>query len=505
MATMIIGNPARVVKPQTSPAGQMPPTDRKKLALQGIARTEPLTELARENEVSRKFIYSQIDKAEEALDNAFSDQGEKTKENVLFFLPVTKRWIRSFVLSLVLSCHAPYRGISEVLRELFDFPLSPASIHNFVYQAVEVAREVNDKEDLSNVRVGAHDEIFQAGKPVLAGVDVDSLYCYLLSLEDHRDANTWGVHLLDLEAKGLQPDYTVNDAGKGLRAGQAEAWPGVACHGDVFHALRALGQVAVYTENRAFGAITARDKLERKMEQSKKRSRGKSLSKKLGSARSAENSAIQLADDMAILATWLREDVLALVGPDYQERSELYDFIVDSLKEREALLPHRISPVRRFLENQRSSLLAFAAIIDKRLGDISKSFHVPLALVRSVYELHGLGDTNQHYQRESELRSRLGSLFYPVDMEVRAVLSDVVRASSAVENFNSRLRDYFFLRQQLGAPYLDLLRFYLNHHRFARSERPEREGKSPAEILTGQTLPHWLDRLGFDRYRRTAA
>jgi hypothetical protein len=35
-----------------------------------------------------------------------------------------------------------------------------------------------------------------------------------------------------------------------------------------------------------------------------------------------------------------------------------------------------------------------------------------------------------------------------------------------------------------------------------RSDRPEREGKSPAELLTGQAHPHWLEMLGFTRFRR---
>ena len=52
-------------------------------------------------------------------------------------------------------------------------------------------------------------------------------------------------------------------------------------------------------------------------------------------------------------------------------------------------------------------------------------------------------------------------------------LSDrVVRASSLVENLNSRLRSYFFLQQHLGKDYLTLLQFFLNHRRYLRSEDP---------------------------------
>jgi len=42
-----------------------------------------------------------------------------------------------------------------------------------------------------------------------------------------------GVHLL-ANKQGLNPDYTIADARKGLRAGQAAVWPDTPCHGG-FH------------------------------------------------------------------------------------------------------------------------------------------------------------------------------------------------------------------------------------------------------------------------------
>ena len=78
----------------------------------------------------------------------------------------------------------------------------------------------------------------------------------------------------------------------------------------------------------------------------------------------------------------------------------------------------------------------------------------------------------------------------------------VVRASSVIENVNSRLRGYFFLRRELGSDYLALLQFFLNHRRFLRSEHVERAERSPAELLTGQKHAHWLELLGFSRFVR---
>ena len=120
----------------------------------------------------------------------------------------------------------------------------------------------SNDQDLSGIRVGLHDEIFQGAKPVLAGVDAASTYCYLLAVAEHRDADTWGVHLLDATKQGLKPDYTIADAGQGLRAGQRAAWENTPCHGDVFHITRQYEGLANTLSRLAKGARSRCEKLE---------------------------------------------------------------------------------------------------------------------------------------------------------------------------------------------------------------------------------------------------
>ncbi len=125
---------------------------------------------------------------------------------MLFYLPVTKAWLRQLVLGLVLiGCHSPLRGVVELLRDLFGHPISLGTVFNIVHAAVTPARQCNHAQDLRHVRVGGHDEIFQGQQPVLVGVDLLSSYCYLLSCEEHRDADTWGVRLLEEHEQGLTP------------------------------------------------------------------------------------------------------------------------------------------------------------------------------------------------------------------------------------------------------------------------------------------------------------
>jgi hypothetical protein len=97
---------------------------------------------------------------------------------------------------------------------------------------------------------------------------------------------------------------------------------------------------------------------------------------------------------------------------------------------------------------------------------------------------------------------QLGDRFFVVSAAAAELVHRTTRASSVIENFNSRLRGYFFLRHHLGPDYLALLQFFLNHCRFLRSERPEWIGKIPAELLTGEAHPHWLETLGYSRFSR---
>jgi len=485
------------------PAKAMTPPQRRQLALEALAGTETVSRLAGQHAVSRKFVYQQTVKAEEALDAAFSPS-DRDDQKVLFHLPVTKAWLRQLILGLTLICHSSLRGVVELLGDVFDCDVSTGTVHNVLQAAVAQARACNEQQDLSRVRIGAHDEIFQSGRPVLVGVDADSTYCYLLSLEDHRDADTWGVRLLELQDQGFQPEATVADAGKGIRAGQAQAMPEVPCRGDVFHALQIVQSLATFLENRAYAAIGTTAELQRKktrLEWRGRRTQGVAM--KLGHAQREEAPAVALATNVATLLQWLREDILSLAGPDHATRRELFDFIVAELQSREPLCPHRIGPVVRALANQRDDLLAFASQLDRDLEVLSAEFQVAVETARTVLNVELLEpDDPSRWPREDALRSQLGSRHFSLSVAVAEVARQTVRASSLVENLNSRLRNYFFLRRHLGPDYLALLQFFLNHRRFLRSERPERVGKSPAELLNGSPHHHWLEMLGYTRFSR---
>jgi hypothetical protein len=488
--------------PNGCPAKALPPSQRLQIGLQALAQTQTVTDLADEFDVSRKFVYQQVAIADRALDDAFAPQA--ADDQVLFYLPVTKQWLRQLVLGLVLIGHSPLRGVVELLRDLFDYPISLGSVCNIVHAAVAQAQKQNLAQDLSRVRVGAHDEIFQAGQPVLVGTDALTTYCYLLSLEDNCDAITWAVRLLELQDRGFNPDHVVADAGNALRAGQKEVMPGTPCRSDVFHALMQASEVVTILENRAYAMMTPCFDLQRKIARAKQQGRPhQSWARQLTDASKKQAQAIALADDVALLKRWVQFDVLALAGPPHPDRIALFDFIVAELSARIPQASTLLGPLVTYLKNQRDNLLLFAAQLDWDFAALSTEFAVSADLVRQLFAVQTLElDNPKRWRRDASLRRTLGARYYPLSQELEEVRRRTVRASSLVENLNSRLRSYFFLRRHLGKDYLSLLQFFLNHRCYLRSEHPERVDKSPAELLNGQSHPHWLELLGYTRFSR---
>ena len=418
-----------------------------------------------------------------------------------FFANLPSR-VSQLILALILICHCSYRGVVELLRDLFDYTISIGTVHNQVGEAVQKARKINQSEDLSPIEAGLLDEIFQGNSPVLAGVDARSTYCFLLEEVEQRDENTWGYYLLQAEERGLNPEYTIADGGKGIRAGQKAAWGDKPCHGDLWHLFEQGEALCRHLTKKAQGTTMRRIELESQMEKAKMKGEGHKVSFKLGRARQAEEKALKLDNEVKTLFYWLRLDILSLAGPAHQERQELMDFIISELKIREEGSYKGIKVFRKALSKQGSTLLAFSAVFDQKLQEIAQVFDTSLYLVRSVCLLTKHKNSSVDYWREwNRLHHLLPNKFHLILEAVREAMATTHRTSSLVENLNSRLRNYFFLRKQLDSGYLNLLRFFLNHRTFMRSRHPERVGKSPNQLMTGQAHPHWLELLGFELFQ----
>jgi len=420
----------------------------------------------------------------------------------LLWVAVTPQRIEQLVLSLLLVGHSSYRAVQEILATAFNYSLSIGSIHNLVRQAAKRAAELNRQQDrrlLGSIAVGAHDEIFQGNRPALVGVDLQSSYCYLLAGVSHRDVDSWSVPLLELQEAGLSLCYSVADGGHALRLAQQQCWPGVPCHGDVFHAFRALNRVCASLDRRALGSMQAVEEFQARLQRCWKKGEAAHLGRALHAARANERQLVEAADDLRVLSQWMRQDVLGLKGPDPAVRRELFDWIVKEIAQRAAIGGRLAKAAAKALAAGRDRLLAFAQELERQLQRAAEAVGLPLHLIKRVYELEK-GDEGDaaYWQERSKLEHQLGGRLEAARRAVAAALAATHRASSLVENLNSRIRCYIFLRRQVGREdFLELLRFFFNHHVLVRSRSGRRRGRSPAAALAGEGHPHWLEMLRY--------
>jgi len=185
----------------------------------------------------------------------------------------------------------------------------------------------------------------------------------------------------------------------------------------------------------------------------------------------------------------------------HKERQDLFDFIVTELCLREKLGGKKVRWLRKTLKNQRDDILAFAGVLDNKLELIANKLNIPPYWVRQMCLLFRKPSTSTAYWQESNhLHHKLLGNFHSLYEAVQEAMKQTPRASSLVENLNSRLRNYFSLRKQLGHSYLNLLQFFLNHRQFLRSRYQDRVNMSPRQLMTGENHPHWLELLGFNRF-----
>ncbi len=133
------------MSPALSTAASLSPDIRQDIGIQVLARSQAISHLAATHQVSRKFVYQQGDKAQQALDDSFAPS--QADDAILFHLPVTKSWLYQLILGLVLICHSSYRGVVELFRDLFDLPISVGTVHNRLEAAAVTADEINQSQD----------------------------------------------------------------------------------------------------------------------------------------------------------------------------------------------------------------------------------------------------------------------------------------------------------------------------------------------------------------------
>ena len=260
---------------------------------------KPVAEIADETGMSREYVYQQKAKVLQYADSLDNDRAKVP------VLELDKKTIDRIVLSLTLDCQSPAKGIMRFFETVIvEKTVSAGYISGVIADAANRARAFDDQIDLSGIRQGVNDEIFQCGVPVLTGVDAETTYTYLLEEASDRTAETWALYLDDRKDHGLDLETSINDCGARLMAGIPRAFPNAEIQADTFHATYGMGKEISRLERKAHKLINNEQALNDNL--AGKKPRAKNI-KALDELQPKVAGAIELYDLLFILFTWLKE------------------------------------------------------------------------------------------------------------------------------------------------------------------------------------------------------
>lgn len=354
---------------------------------------------------------------------------------------------------------------------------------------------VLDEFTRPRVTEGAFDEIFVGQKPILMGVEPNSLCWIVGDLAENRDGSSWAHHFEGFE----NLEHAVTDAGTGLLKGLAlsnarrlEAdRPPIGHTLDVFHTKYEGARAFRITESRVWNAQKIADDLWRPLEN--KRKQGQSIQGQTQRAHAASRRAEQRLEEAVEIETAWKQVCSALEW--FTPAGEL--------NTREAAR-EKLNTWLGFLQGetwaktvrmlQRPESLTFLDRIAQQLEalpleDQDRQDAVRLeAIRRNPRLLQGESDQSRAlraWHLVASLRMARDASFRSAVERVRQLFQKSWRASSLVEGINSVVRMQQARHRKLTAGLIDLKRFYWNGRRFRTGRR---KNCSPYELL-GIELP----------------
>ena len=211
------------------------------------------------------------------------------------------------------------------------------------------------------------------------------------------------------------------------------------------------------------------------------------------------------SSDLSTLDSWFQHDILKVAGYDYQTRYDLLQFIAKELELVEKQMFHRIQPVRKTLQAKADKILGFVKNLEAELIAYADILNCDVYwLWKLCYAQRYDKNGNAYYQHIFPIIKRLKHKFYETENTVIAIMNEIEKASSVVENLNGRIRKFLMNHIHVSQDILDLLRLIINHREFERSRCEHRQGKSPSQVLHKQDHQHWLEMLGYKLFKQAA-
>lgn len=440
------------------------------------------TELAEQYGISRTLLYELRDRAEEALYTAFLPQPPGPAPEAETVL-INRDFIRRSVTVLSLL-KGSVRDIQLGLDLLFGLSRSVGYISETLQEVGMAAADYNDSLRLPLPMLGELDETFQGRQPCLTVVDGRSFMVLNLTAAERRDGTTWGMTLLDLQARGIQFYDLVSDGAKGIQAGVEKAEVAVPLRPDLFHLTRDAHTIMRRLERAAYQAMETAERARRaeRERQAPQRRPGRPLQVdvSLAEATEAEASAIDTYD----AGYWLWREARRALEP-IDERGQL----TTTQAARETVE----AAMELLQELGREDLTEFAQDLLDNLDDLV----APLTWleeclapwrqqVTAETEALILWAWQQRHALDLEPGAGFPAAQQPVVQAYWEILALFHRSSSLAESLHSWLRPYLHIHRGMPEWLFPLLTLLWNHHTFQRGKRA---GKSPLELAGVADVP----------------
>jgi hypothetical protein len=465
-----------------------------------------VVDLAERYGVSRPTVYARGRAAKAVLVEALVPRGGEARP--LVTVAVDKARLRRAVIAARVEAPASVRDIQALVKGFYGLHVGYGTIHAILAEAEGRAAAFNRSVDLSGVEAVALDELFSQGDPVLAGIDLDTDYVFLLEHRKSRSGTDWAEALNAGKAQGLDIQTVVKDAGTGLAAGVTQAFPAAEQRDDAFHALQAMSKARRRLEQR--GWATMEQLLEAEREHRRCQREGEwtaSASQRLRHAREHFEDAAGRHDRFEALMQEAKEamEFIGLDSPAWRDGDEQAARIRDIADGMASLGGKKVRGVARYLSNRAPGLARYMRELGDRLSTLAETYGAEV-VGRSCQLWRLAKDVRRAPRRD---RPKLQAAARPIIERIirlasdraseatHAVLAIVAkrhRASSAVEGFNALLRPYLHVHKRVSQGFLELYAAWRNLR-----TRPmgKHRGTSAYELLTGDKVDDWLGRLGY--------
>ena len=473
------------------------------------------TRLAEEFRTSRRFVYDLGERVKDALDwrRAGRPPQDKTPEELAVLrqrireleadceqlsgqleVERDRAWEQRFRLLLELAlCPVSEDKIAHCLEAALGSAgrVSSGWVNGQLQLAGEAALAIMRKAELREaVTEAAIDELFRHRQPILCVIDPLTLLATVPEAVENRKGETWQAVLEQYP----HLEFVVSDQASGLRKGVNACGREIAHQYDIFHIKREMKRWLRSQEARCYEQMEQTEEARRLLEDPRLGAGARiQATVEYRQQAAALDERLLAFDWIEVIVEYLEESLTAYDTRRHRIRSQaeaeaLIDEVLELLRETRVI---KTKPLIAIIAGARPGLFTFLKVVTEKLSRIDVHWRQVRGCRRTAFNAiacawHHHARAHRSEKAHSAYLTALIGLQYwskrienfaEVARQIYEALDQVVRASSAVECFNSLLRPYLSVKKHVSQGFLALIALYHN-------TRPlkQRGNRTPLEL-----------------------